>query len=83
MEIIIYTTTNCSYCMAAKQYFKTKGWEFKEVDLSNNPSLREELSSKFNGWRTVPMILINGSFVGGYQDLVALDRQGRLPTQKT
>lgn len=54
-----------------------KGIEYDEVNITNNPDKRLELSDKYN-WRTVPMILINGKLIGGFDDLVSLDRSNRL-----
>ena len=64
----IYTTKTCSYCVAAKNLLKSKGLEFKEVDLSNNNELRVEISEKWK-WRTVPLILKDDELVGGFTDL--------------
>ena len=67
---IIYTATQCPFCQAAKRLLDTKGIEFEEVTLDDKPDLRLQLSEKFNGWRTVPMIVLNDKFIGGYQELV-------------
>jgi glutaredoxin 3 len=77
-EIIVYTTPICTYCQAAKRFLNQKGLAFKEVDLAQNPELRQKLSEEQNGYRTVPMIFIGAHFVGGYTDLVALDKAGGL-----
>ncbi|MCC7432534.1 glutathione S-transferase N-terminal domain-containing protein [Candidatus Peregrinibacteria bacterium] len=67
-QIKIYTTNSCVYCLMAKTLLKQKGLEYQEIDLSNDLSLREELSEKYK-WRSVPMILIDDKFIGGYDDL--------------
>jgi len=76
-KVEIYTSTYCGYCNAAKGILKNKGVEFVEIDLSSNHELRIKLHQKHN-WRTVPIIVINDNLVGGYHDLVALDRKGEL-----
>lgn len=76
-KIKIYTSTYCGYCNAAKGLLKNKGVEFVEVDLTTDHELRIELVEKHN-WRTVPMIIINDNLVGGYDELVALERTGEL-----
>lgn len=68
---IIYTTQTCPYCQSAKQLLQDKGIVFAEIALDDKPDLRVELSEKFNGWRTVPMIILDGEFIGGYTELVA------------
>ena len=77
-EITIYSTQVCPYCVAAKRLLQQKGIPFKEVDLSNDDSLRQKLSQENQGWRTVPMIFIGSEFVGGYTELAGLDKRGEL-----
>lgn len=77
-QIRVYTTSMCPFCNMAKQLLKSKGYEFSEVDLGSEPDLREKLSKDNGGWRTVPMIFIGDNFVGGYQELVALEREDKL-----
>lgn len=67
----------CPYCDRAMNFFKGKGYEVEVVDLTNN--LDELLSWKAKtGWQTVPMIFINDTLIGGYQDIKALDAEGKL-----
>ena len=79
MKILIYTTQICPYCIAAKQLLCRKALPFDEVKVDNNPNLRAEME-RLSGQHTVPQIWISGSHVGGYTDLVAYDRSGRLDT---
>jgi glutaredoxin 3 len=74
----IYTTRNCYYCHAAKALLKRKGVEFKEIDLGSNWSLRDEMIKRAHGRMTVPQIFIGPLHVGGSDDLLELDRAGRL-----
>lgn len=77
MKILIYTTQICPYCVAAKNFFIDKSLSFDEIHVENDPTLRAEME-RLSGQQTVPQIWISGSHVGGYTDLVALDRSGRL-----
>jgi glutaredoxin 3 len=77
-NITIYTTTICPYCVRAKSLLKAKGAEYTEIDVSNNQALREEMTKKAGGRRTVPQIFISDHHVGGCDDLYALDRDGKL-----
>lgn len=74
----IYTTPFCPYCLAAKRLLQKKGVAYTETDVSNDPALREEMTVRAGGKRTVPQIFIGGQHVGGSDDLHLLDRQGRL-----
>ena len=78
MSIQIYTSPLCGYCRAAKRLLQSKGVEFVEVDLANEPERREEMVQRSNGGRTVPQIFIDDRHVGGCDDLYALERVGKL-----
>lgn len=76
--ITMYSTASCPFCIQAERYLKAKGVqdiEFIRVDL--DPALRRTMMER-TGRRTVPQIYIEGFHVGGYEDLVALDRGGGL-----
>jgi glutaredoxin 3 len=76
--ITMYTTASCPFCIQAERYLKAKGAaaiDFIRVDL--DPAMRRTMMER-TGRRTVPQIYIDGFHVGGYEDLVALDRAGRL-----
>lgn len=78
-EIIIYTKTHCPYCVKAKELLKRKGYsDFNEINIENSDKLREEMLSKANGMKTVPQIFINGTHVGGCDNLHELENQGKL-----
>ena len=77
-EIRGYTTITCGYCSAAKRLLQQRGLTFTEIDLTNDPELRSSLSCENQGYRTVPMIFIGQRFIGGFDDLNALDRRGEL-----
>ena len=76
-KIVIYTATYCPHCQRAKNLLKSKNISYQEIDLTEDPAKREELQAK-TGWMTVPMIFIGDEFIGGCDDLYALDDKGEL-----
>lgn len=78
----IYTTRFCGFCMRAKRLLTSKGIEFKEIAVDGNREMRETLSSR-TGSHTVPQIWINGTYVGGCDELYAIERSGTLDTLLT
>jgi len=76
--IELYTTRYCPYCHAAKRLLSRKGLEFTEIDVSGDAKRRSEMVARAHGRMTVPQIFIGSTHVGGYDDLHALDRAGRL-----
>lgn len=77
-RVEIYTTAICPYCVAAKQFLKQRGLAYEEVRVDTEPARREEMLARSAGRRTVPQIFVNGEHVGGFDDLVAAERSGRL-----
>ncbi len=78
-DITIYTTPVCPYCVRAKDLLKRKGHsKYKEVDVSVSDAVRDEMIKKSGGKRSVPQIFINGTHIGGCDDLYALDKAGKL-----
>jgi glutaredoxin 3 len=77
-KIEVYTTAYCPYCTRAKALLKSKGVTFEEIDVSADDALREKMIELSGGRRTVPEIFINGKIVGGYDELRALEAEGRL-----
>jgi glutaredoxin 3 len=77
-KVVIYTTPFCPYCLMAKRLLNNKGVAYKEIDVSGDFQLREEMTAKAGGRRTVPQIWVGETHVGGYDDLSALERQGKL-----
>jgi glutaredoxin 3 len=77
-KVVIYTTPFCPYCLMAKRLLTKKGVAFEEIDVSGDYALREEMTAKAGGRRTVPQIWIGDRHVGGSDDLYALEREGRL-----
>ncbi|WP_049622971.1 glutaredoxin 3 [Frateuria defendens] len=77
-KIEIYSTAVCPYCVAAKNLLKSKGLGWDEVRVDADPAQREAMLERSGGRRTVPQIFINDQHVGGFDDLVAADRSGKL-----
>jgi len=77
-KILMYCTAVCPYCDRAEQLLKRKGiQEIEKIRVDLHPELRIEMMEK-TGRRTVPQIYINGTHVGGYDDMAALDQAGKL-----
>jgi glutaredoxin 3 len=75
--VVIYTTAICPYCVNAKKLLAQKGVSVKEIRVDQNPELRNEMIQK-SGQRTVPQIWIDEFHVGGFTDLLAMDKTGKL-----
>ncbi|MFO1389346.1 glutaredoxin 3 [Cellvibrio sp.] len=76
-RVLMYTTAVCPYCVNAKKLLAQKGVDVEEIRVDQNPELRVEMMQK-SGQRTVPQIWIGDLHVGGFTDLWALDKQGKL-----
>jgi len=76
-QIEIYTMTQCPYCVRAKELLKKKGQEYREINVETENKWEESVS-RSGGRQTVPQIFINGTHVGGFDDLYALDKAGKL-----
>lgn len=77
-KIEIYTTIICPYCHAAKDLLQQKGADFTEISLNKQPQERSTMVARANGGQTVPQIFIDGTHIGGCDDLYALEAQGGL-----
>ena len=77
-HVEIYTSPLCGYCHAAKRLLTDKGVSFAEINVMINPAKRQEMMTRANGRHTVPQIFIGQDHVGGYDDLAALERAGKL-----
>jgi len=77
-NVTIYTSMYCGYCHAAKRLLTQKGAVFTEIDVAANTVMRQEMMAKSRGRHTVPQIFIGDAHVGGFDDLAALDRAGKL-----
>lgn len=77
-KVEIYSSPWCGYCYRAKQLLEGKGVAFTEIDLDEEPGRRQEMVQRAQGRTTVPQIFINGKWVGGSDDLYALEKAGKL-----
>ena len=76
-KVLMYTTAVCPYCQMAERLLRSKGVEVEKVGVDLEPQRRAEMMEK-TGRRTVPQIYVGETHVGGYDDLAALDRAGKL-----
>ena len=79
MKIItMYTGPLCNFCDAAKRLLERNNLEFTDIDVSTKDGLRDEMTKKANGRRTIPQIFFNDEHIGGYQELRELEKAGKL-----
>ena len=76
-KVQVYTTQWCPYCHAVKSIFDGKGVAYEEVD-AQDPETRMAMVQRAHGRRTVPQVFVGGRHLGGYSELAALDRDGKL-----
>ena len=76
-RITVYTTEPCGYCRTAKALLDRRGIPYDEINLAKDASGRAELVSK-TGMMTFPQVIVDGQPIGGFQELAAADRAGRL-----
>lgn len=77
MNIDLYSSRWCGFCMRAKMLLDSKGVEYNEIDIDQDSALRAQMMQR-SGRRTVPQIFIDDVHVGGCDDLYALERSGQL-----
>lgn len=75
--ITLYTTAICPYCVAAKNFLKSKGQSWDEVRIDIDPVAREKMMATAKR-TSVPQIFVGDTHVGGYDDMIALHRAGKL-----
>jgi glutaredoxin 3 len=76
-DVVIYTRPFCGYCSRAVALLNEKDVAFNEIEAGMDPKLRNEMMEK-SGRSTFPQIFIDGKHIGGCDDLMALDRAGKL-----
>ena len=76
-RVIVFTSRGCPFCVRAKTLLQEKGWPFTEISLTEYPEKREDMLSAAER-ATVPQIFINGTHVGGCDDLYAMEAAGSL-----
>lgn len=77
-NVEIYTSPLCGYCHAAKRLLNEKGVSFTEFNVLMNPKMKPEMIQRAGGKTSVPQIFVGDTHVGGYDDLYALERAGKL-----
>jgi glutaredoxin 3 len=77
-EVELYTTPFCPYCVRARALLHRKGVTFTDIDITEEPARRSEMVRRAGGRTSVPQIFIDGEHIGGSDELVALDRAGKL-----
>lgn len=77
-RVVMYSTAVCPYCQRAEALLKARGvGEVEKILIDVDPARRDEMTTR-TGRRTVPQIFIGDTHVGGFDDLSALDRDGKL-----
>ena len=77
MQVTLYTTDSCSRCVSAKALLTRRNIGYEEINLARDPDGRAELQAK-TGMFTFPQIVIGETPLGGFDELLAADRQGTL-----
>ncbi len=77
-NITVYSGPLCNFCDAAKRLLARNNLNYKEIDISTDVNLREEMIKKANGKRTIPQIFFEDHHIGGYQELRELEKSGTL-----
>lgn len=75
--VTIYTTRFCPYCVRARSLLDHKGVAYRDIAVDNDPQLRRQMAQR-SGRNTVPQIWIGEQHIGGCDEMVSLERQGRL-----
>ena len=76
--VMLYTTDFCPYCRSAKALLDKRGVAYEEINLARDADARNQLH-EITGMVTFPQIVIDGTSIGGFDQLLAADRAGRLP----
>jgi glutaredoxin 3 len=77
-KVELYTTMFCPYCARARSLLAKKGVNYADIDVMADTAKRDEMVARSGGRQTVPQIFIDGSHIGGSDELAALDRAGKL-----
>ena len=78
-DVVVYTRPFCGFCARALQMLGEKGVSFTEIEAGMDPAKRREMMER-SGRNTFPQIFVDGAHVGGCDDLMALERAGKLDT---
>lgn len=77
-QVVVYSTLLCPFCHRAKALLRQKGISFIEIDVGMDPEKRAEMTKRAHGRCTVPQVFVGDTYVGGCDDLHALEREGKL-----
>ncbi|MEQ8965973.1 MAG: glutaredoxin 3 [Azospirillaceae bacterium] len=77
-NVTVYSSPFCPYCFMAKRLLNKKGVAFEEIDVMADPARKQEMMDRAGGRHTVPQIFIGATHVGGCDELMALDKAGKL-----
>ncbi|MFO7706042.1 MAG: glutaredoxin 3 [Halopseudomonas sp.] len=77
-DVVIYSSNYCPFCIRAKQLLASKGVDYKEISVDGQPKVRAEMTRLAGGLTSVPQIWIDGTHVGGCDELMTLERSGKL-----
>jgi glutaredoxin 3 len=81
IQVLIYSSSLCGYCYQAKTLLKKKNISFQEIDVDEDFNKRKEMIAKSNGRTSVPQIFFGDTHIGGCDDLINLDRIGKLEVE--
>ena len=76
--ITVYSGPLCNFCEAAKRLLSRNNLSYKEIDISKEAGLRDEMIKKANGMRTIPQIFFDDQHIGGYDEVRALEKENKL-----
>ncbi len=77
-KILMYSGPMCSFCEAAKRLLDRNNLKYSVIDISSGANIREEMTNKSNGRRTIPQIFFDEMHIGGYQELRQLEKENKL-----
>jgi len=77
-DIVMYSTGWCPYCERARALLERRGATFREIKVDEDPAERATMLTRSGGRRTVPQIFVGERHVGGFDELYALDKAGKL-----
>ena len=77
-DVVIYTRPFCGYCARAISLLNQKGVAFTEIEAGMDPALRQEMVQRSGGRNTFPQIFVGGTHIGGCDEMLALERAGKL-----
>lgn len=77
-KVLVYTMKYCPYCENTKRFLKAKSVPFEEVMVADDDEAEWDRLEKLTGFKTMPQIFVETKFIGGYRELMELDKSGKL-----